>query len=53
VQLAEAIPVAGTGIKLPLNFNSPLKARSISDFWRRWHMTMTRFFTITSIRRRQ
>ncbi len=33
------------GIKLPLNFNSPLKATSISDFWRRWHMTMTRFFT--------
>ncbi|MGI9379876.1 MAG: MBOAT family O-acyltransferase [Methyloligellaceae bacterium] len=33
------------GLKLPLNFNSPLKATSISDFWRRWHMTMTRFFT--------
>ncbi len=33
------------GIKLPLNFNSPLKACSITDFWRRWHMTMTRFFT--------
>ena len=33
------------GLKLPLNFNSPLKASSISDFWRRWHMTMTRFFT--------
>ncbi len=33
------------GIKLPLNFNSPFKATSISDFWRRWHMTMTRFFT--------
>ena len=33
------------GIKLPLNFNSPLKARSITDFWRRWHITMTRFFT--------
>ncbi len=33
------------GIKLPLNFNSPLKATSISDFWRRWHITMTRFFT--------
>lgn len=32
-------------IKLPFNFNSPLKASSISDFWRRWHMTMTRFFT--------
>lgn len=33
------------GIVLPLNFNSPFKARSISDFWQRWHMTMTRFFT--------
>lgn len=33
------------GIKLPLNFDSPFKATSISDFWRRWHMTMTRFFT--------
>ncbi len=33
------------GFKLPLNFNSPLKACSITDFWRRWHMTMTRFFT--------
>jgi D-alanyl-lipoteichoic acid acyltransferase DltB (MBOAT superfamily) len=33
------------GIRLPLNFNSPFKACSISDFWRRWHMTMTRFFT--------
>ncbi len=32
-------------IKLPLNFDSPLKATNISDFWRRWHMTMTRFFT--------
>jgi alginate O-acetyltransferase complex protein AlgI len=33
------------GIKLPLNFDSPFKATTISDFWRRWHMTMTRFFT--------
>ena len=33
------------GFKLPLNFNSPFKAVSISDFWNRWHMTMTRFFT--------
>ena len=33
------------GFKLPLNFNSPFKATSISDFWNRWHMTMTRFFT--------
>ncbi|MCI4680448.1 MBOAT family protein [Rhodoblastus acidophilus] len=30
-------------IKLPLNFDSPYKARSIVDFWRRWHMTLSRF----------
>lgn len=28
---------------LPLNFNSPYKATSISEFWQRWHMTLTRF----------
>jgi alginate O-acetyltransferase complex protein AlgI len=33
------------GISLPRNFHSPLKAQSIMDFWRRWHMSMTRFFT--------
>ena len=33
------------GLKLPLNFNSPFKSTNISDFWRAWHMTMTRFFT--------
>lgn len=31
------------GVKLPLNFNSPYKATSIADFWRRWHMTLSRF----------
>jgi D-alanyl-lipoteichoic acid acyltransferase DltB (MBOAT superfamily) len=31
------------GINLPLNFNSPYKADNISDFWRRWHMTLSRF----------
>lgn len=30
-------------IKLPQNFNSPFKADSIQDFWRRWHMTLSRF----------
>ncbi len=30
-------------IKLPLNFNSPYKAVSIQDFWRRWHMTLSRW----------
>lgn len=32
-------------IKLPINFNSPYKAESVSDFWERWHMTLTEFFT--------
>jgi D-alanyl-lipoteichoic acid acyltransferase DltB (MBOAT superfamily) len=31
------------GIKLPLNFNSPYKAVNFVDFWRRWHMTLSRF----------
>lgn len=31
------------GIKLPLNFNSPYKAVSIIDFWRRWHITLSNF----------
>ena len=30
-------------INLPINFNSPYKATSIQDFWRRWHITLTRF----------
>lgn len=30
-------------IKLPVNFNSPYKSVSIQDFWRRWHMTLSRF----------
>lgn len=32
-------------IKLPTNFNSPYKAVSIQDFWKRWHMTLTNFLT--------
>jgi alginate O-acetyltransferase complex protein AlgI len=31
------------GVRLPLNFNSPYKAVNITDFWRRWHMTLSRF----------
>jgi alginate O-acetyltransferase complex protein AlgI len=31
------------GIRLPVNFNSPYKAANIIDFWRRWHMTLSRF----------
>jgi len=30
-------------IKLPINFNSPYKASSIRDFWRRWHITLSNF----------
>jgi len=30
-------------IHLPLNFNSPYKALDIQDFWRRWHMTLSRW----------
>lgn len=32
-------------VELPTNFNSPYKAASIREFWDRWHMTLTRFFT--------
>ena len=31
------------GIELPQNFNSPYKALNPSDFWRRWHMTLSRW----------
>lgn len=31
------------GVRLPLNFNSPYQAANIIDFWRRWHMTLSRF----------
>ena len=31
------------GIRLPENFNSPYKANSIIDFWRRWHITLSNF----------
>lgn len=31
------------GVKLPLNFHSPYKATNIVEFWRRWHMTLSRF----------
>jgi D-alanyl-lipoteichoic acid acyltransferase DltB (MBOAT superfamily) len=32
------------GIVLPQNFNSPYKSTNIIAFWRRWHMTLSRFF---------
>jgi alginate O-acetyltransferase complex protein AlgI len=31
------------GIRLPQNFNSPYKSKNIIEFWRRWHMTLSRF----------
>ena len=31
------------GLRLPLNFDSPYKAVSIVDFWRRWHITLSEF----------
>ena len=42
-------------IRLPENFNSPFKAGSITEFWQRWHMTLTRFintYLYTTIIRR-
>lgn len=32
-------------VDLPINFNAPYKAASVREFWDRWHMTLTRFFT--------
>ncbi|MGE4045885.1 MAG: MBOAT family protein [Acetobacteraceae bacterium] len=32
------------GLRYPLNFNSPYKARSVIEYWQRWHMSLTRFF---------
>jgi len=29
------------GFRLPTNFNSPYKATSVSDFWRRWHISLS------------
>jgi len=31
------------GIRLPINFNSPYRSFSIVEFWRRWHITLSRF----------
>lgn len=33
------------GFSLPLNFNAPYQAENIIDFWKGWHITLTRFFT--------
>lgn len=32
-------------MELPVNFNSPYKAKNILEFWDRWHITLTRFFS--------
>lgn len=32
-------------IEIPVNFKSPYKAINIEDFWKRWHITLTRFLT--------
>lgn len=33
------------GLEIPVNFNSPYRAVNIVDFWKRWHITLNRFFT--------
>jgi D-alanyl-lipoteichoic acid acyltransferase DltB (MBOAT superfamily) len=33
------------GIDIPQNFNAPLKAKSISEFWQRWHISLSNFIT--------
>lgn len=33
------------GMEIPVNFDSPYKAHNIVDFWKRWHITLNRFFT--------
>ncbi len=39
-----ALGLAGMfGLSLPINFDAPYRAVSIRDFWRRWHMTLSRF----------
>ncbi len=33
------------GVDIPQNFNAPLRARSISEFWQRWHISLSNFIT--------
>jgi len=32
------------GFRFPENFNQPYRAQSVTEFWRRWHMTLSRWF---------
>ena len=34
------------GFRLPFNFNVPFRSTSMIEYWKRWHITMTRFFTM-------
>lgn len=34
------------GIRFPINFDSPYKATSITEYWQRWHITLTRYITL-------
>ncbi|ADV82960.1 MBOAT family O-acyltransferase [Terriglobus saanensis] len=34
------------GIEFPMNFNSPWKATSVTEYWQRWHITLTRYITL-------
>ena len=42
--MAMAVALA-LGIRIPANFENPYQARSIVDFWRRWHITLSNFIT--------
>jgi D-alanyl-lipoteichoic acid acyltransferase DltB (MBOAT superfamily) len=47
------------GFRLPINFNSPYRATSLVDFWKRWHITLSNwltdyvYFSIGGLRKRQ
>ena len=34
------------GVRLPFNFDTPFRARNMTNFWKAWHITMTRFFML-------
>ena len=34
------------GLRLPFNFDTPFRARNMTNFWKSWHITMTRFFML-------